>query len=199
MKKILIIAICLLLTSFGAADAVTLSLTPSTNNILVGSTFLVDLTISDLGGENVGDFDIDVLFDSTQMSFLGYELGVSLGDASLWEALDLSWGEISNGTIDLAEVSLLSSSELAAIQTNEFVLATLTFQCIKEGVSMISIDNSDPNFTYNVGNQNGEQMSVTIANSAAVVQETPEPATVILLAGGLLGMFFLRKRFHSNV
>jgi len=63
-----------------SAHAVTLSVLPQQTTVGVGEAFAVDLVVSDLGGNFVGTFDIDVGFDSAVLTFGGYTLGSALGD-----------------------------------------------------------------------------------------------------------------------
>jgi len=147
MNKNWLLISTLLMTLSGTAGAVTLSLSPSSLTIPVNTDYSVDLVVSDLdvpGGEVVGGFDVDISFDPTQASFLGYTLGTSLGDEGFFEALDFSLGDLGGGLIDLAEVSLLSTAELLPIQTESFTLATLDFHCLGCGTSLIEIVANDP-------------------------------------------------------
>ena len=203
MKKILLIVICLLMASVGTATvqatSVTLSLETSTSVVDPCTYFDIDLVVSGLGNyapHSVGDFDIDILYDPTLMEFVDYSLGTYLGDVDLFEAVDLSWGEFSPGTIDLAEVSLLLPMELDWLQPSEFILAGLTFHCLGPGVSDISIDDSDPLLTYKVGNELGGMFDVTVGEPLTITQ-TPEPCTILLIGTGLAGLGIFRRKFKK--
>lgn len=203
MKKALILMLCLLLTSIGTAGAVTLSLDPTTQTVVPSTLFNIDLLVGGLTTPGVprtlvGDFDIDILYNPSQMEFKGYKLGTKLGDVSLGEALDWSLGDpTASGAIDLAEVSLLLPQELSGIQTTDpFILATLQFHCLRPGKSVVEIDPSDPLFTYKVGDEFGSPLPVIIAGPAEVNQ-VPEPSTFLLFGAGLAGVGLLRNRFKK--
>lgn len=196
MKRIILLTIFVLTGYVLPVNAVSLYLNPDIT-IAVGSSFNVTLGVANLrSGQNVGDFDVDVLFNKNQMSFTKYVLGGYLGNVSNGEALDLSKGEFSPGQIDLAEVSLLSPAELMALQQNKtnFELATLTFTCLALGTSIIEIDTSNPLFTYKVGDVYGDKFDpVNICDYSEVNQVVPEPSTILLVFGGLLGLMGIRK------
>jgi len=205
MKKILLIVICLLLACIGTATAQPPSVTVSleTPSLVVDpcENFDVDLVVSGLGHFvplSVGDFDIDILYDPSLMEFVAYDLGSYLGDldAVPLEALDFSWGDLGTGAIDLAEVSLLSSPELDSLQPSEFTLAVVTFHCLGPGTSPISIDPSDPLFTYKVGDELGGHFTVNLGDPLTITQ-TPEPCTILLIGTGLAGLGVFRKKFRK--
>lgn len=198
MKKILLITICLFMASIGTATAATLSLETSTPVVAPSSYFDVNLVVSGLGNFqplSVGDFDVDILYDSTLMEFVSYDLGVYLGDVNLGEALDFSpLVQPVTGVIDLAETSLLTIPELDAMQPDEFILAELAFHCLGAGVSDISIDGSDPLLT--LGDGFGNMFNITLGGPLTITQ-TPEPATMLLLGTGLAGFGVFRRKFKK--
>lgn len=201
MKKTFIISLCLLFASFGIAGAVSLSFNTSAINVPVSSNFSVDLMVSGLGNSSapsLGAFDVDILYNPLQMTFLSYTLGTSLGDISLLEADDWSQGALGGGRIDLAEVSYLTVAELDALQADSFILANLTFRCLAPGTSLIQIDASDSFLT--LGDANGDGLNFTLGQAVAVTQEgggpppIPEPSTFLLLGSGLAGLAWFRRR-----
>ena len=142
MKRILVItlSIALLFAMANGASATSLSLVPTDNVAGPGDSISLELYINDLGNftaPSLGDFDINIAFDSSALSFTGYTLGSYLGDTSLGEALDRSSGDLGGGIVNVREVSLLDTDPTSGpgftgpylddIQPGSFVLATMDF------------------------------------------------------------------------
>lgn len=206
MSNIFGLALLAISTQVGA---VVLSLEPSSQNAVPTDAVSLDLTVSGLtagGPDSLGDFDVDIAYDSTALSFTGYSLGVFLGDIGLGEAMDFSLGDLGGGIINLAEVSLLEPDAVTCIfcagpylddlQSDSFVLATLDF--IVDilpigGSTTVAIDT-----VWAIGDGFGLPLPIT-GTSGAVIRNpapasVPEPATVALLVLGLVGMTLMRQR-----
>ena len=189
--------------------AVMLSLEPVETIAGPGDTVSLNLVIGglgDLSSDSLGDFDIDIGFDATALSFVGYDLGSFLGDVSLFEAVDYSYGLVADGIINLAEVSLLEADATSCIfciapylddiQPDQFVLATLDFQVetLPPGTdTIVSIDN-----VYALGDGFGAPLLVdstadaVISNPAAV--SVSEPSTLALMGLGMASISFRRRK-----
>jgi len=144
----------------------------------------VDVELHVLGAPELGDFappsvrafDLDLTFDASLLAYAGVSFGPFLGSPgseSIVTASELS------GVVDLKEVSLLSGSALDALQPRDFLLATLTFQALGAGDAQLELTQRD------LADVAGSPLAVT-GPSAANVAIVPEPATAVLLAGGLL-------------
>ena len=155
-----------------------------------GEVLSLDLVISGLGEfapDSLGAFDVSVGFDVGALSFTSYSLGSLLGDIGLLEAIDASFGDL-GGVINLAEVSLLAAASLDALQSSEFVLATLNFEVIDlaEGSITELLVQSSPVLADGFG----ARIDVTGVGRAVVEGRTsiPLPGTLVLfmrLASGL--------------
>jgi len=191
MKKALFLALLLGFVVFFSlsALAITIGFEPASQIVPVGELVSVDLVISGLGDysePSLGSFDLNITYDTAILDFTGYTLGSYLGDISLWEAVDDSWGETTPGTINLAEVSLLSVSELDALQPSSFPLATLTFDTLTIGTSSLDISITALADAY------GDPLSADVQSGN--ISPVPEPASFILIGFGLGGIGISRRK-----
>ncbi|PPD21630.1 MAG: hypothetical protein CTY18_07690 [Methylomonas sp.] len=196
MKLVLtVFGLGLSLISSLAVGNVILELSPSNQVAANGDNISLNINISGLssnGAPSLGDFDFDLGFDSSRLSFTGYSLSSFLGDISLFEAVDASLGG-SFSSINLTEVSFLDPSALDSIQPDTFTLATLFFQVnnLNSGesttVSFLNINALGDGF--------GNPLSVDQANNANIINSTnnsnvPEPASTVMVVFALLGFYF---------
>lgn len=187
------------------SQALTIGFDPVSQVVPVGVPVDVDLVILGLGdgvAPSLGVFDVDVTYDSSMLDFVDYQLGPLLGDIGLGEALDLSWGEIFPGLINVYELSLLDANStsgpaffgpyLEEMQPSSFTLATLTFDTLAVGNSPLEITR------YFLGDAlAGAPLSADVVKGS--ISPVPEPATVLLIGTGLVGLsYFRRKRLIGS-
>lgn len=189
------------------ASAVMLSLQPTVQSAVPTDNISLNLVISGLnanGPDSLGDFDIDIGFDTSALSFQGYSLGVSLGDIGLSEAFDFSFGDLGGGTVNLAEVSFLEADAsscvfclgpyLDDIQSGSFILATLDFK-----VDSLAVGSSTTVFfdtVFALGDGFGNPLGIDSLTNAAINNpgiSVPEPTTLALMALGLIGVARQRR------
>jgi len=131
---------------------------------------VVDVVVSGLGRPpSVGAFDLEVVFDPVILSSTGVTFSSFLGDAVLLEAL--TDFRFLPGSVELAEVSLLLSAELDALQPANFTLATLSFSALTSGSTTLTF--SEITLDDAFGN-------LLIGQKAV-----PEPPTSLLTGAGL--------------
>jgi hypothetical protein len=196
MHKILL-SICLtsvlLLLQGNPAHAIVIEVTPSFQEVDVNSSVTVDLVISDLGDgidPSVGAYDLDIQYAPSVLSFPGMS-GVTFGDQ-----LDIfGLGSIQSvdysvpGVINLYEVSLDFPEDLNDLQLPGFTLATLTFDAIGVGPSILDI-------TLNaLGDAYGVPLAADLVGAEIMVnrvEQIPEPGILLLLAAGIAGVSWRR-------
>jgi hypothetical protein len=162
-----------------------------------GDDISLTLMVGGLGNfapSSLGAFDIDVLFDAGALSFTGYTLAGNLGDISLFEADDFSWGEYAAGAINLAEVSYLFDFELDALQPDMFALAELFFH-VDALVSGKSTAVSLEVLEFSDGL--GDSLTVDVGRDAVIATNpVPTPTTLLLLGFGLLAVSVRKNKFY---
>ena len=179
-----------------AQAAPTVYIDPSTQDIAVGQQTSVDIVVSGLTqpGDAVGGFGLILNFDDTILKGLGFVIdpGSVMGNG-----LDLSYG-FDNGSLDLFYVADENNDQgaLAAAQGASFVLATVSFEGLVNGLSPVSftrgsvfLSNWDGTETIpGVGTQNGE---ICVGGNCSTV---PEPASMVLVGSALGALALLRRR-----
>ena len=201
-----IIGASLLSTCTTIAHAIPMvSIEPATSFGSIGDTIFVDIFWDGDGANYIGDWDIDLSYDQSVVSYSGsiFHFGVD------------SWGCIvcgdhsTAGVIDLFEVSLDSVEDLIANQNslgNSFKLATLEFVGIADGISPLQFGNAGINFGTTFGDESGNAITPDISGGRICIGDVnctvrvPEPTTLSILLIGLASLAIRRKqRFIQTV
>ncbi|MBW2275344.1 MAG: hypothetical protein JRG96_18920 [Deltaproteobacteria bacterium] len=173
-----LVSACSALLAFGA-HAASIGFVPSSQTVAPGDLASVDVVVSDLAGEIVSAYDLDITYDDSVISAQSVVLTSALGNESSFEAFydsDLS----TSGVVDIAGLSLLSDAELLSRQGGDsVVLATITFRAGDAGTS--SLD-----FVFDAFNDikgsNGRVLDVTPESGSIGV--VPEPTSAALFFVG---------------
>lgn len=190
------LSICSVFIIFLSANssATYLRLEPQLLVAETGDSIHVDLIIGDVSPESIGAFDVDILYDISNLLFTSYTLSNFLGDP-LIDVIDLSLGDL-GGIIDLSVISLLPTGDLNSIQSNIFKLATLNFLVSNlppATSTSIEVILADP-FLY-VADGNGYDVVIDESFSAVVKNiphtDVAEPESLYLL---IIGLIFIRAR-----
>lgn len=188
----------------GGARAAIISLVPAAPTVSAGSSFVIDVFISDLGdlaAPSVAGFDLEVLYDPAVLT----ATGVTFGDPILGDQLDLfGLGFPFTGT-DLAtpgiaafdELSLNSTADLDGNQPGAFVLARIDFTALVATApgspSPVSVDPATALVIDGPGDPIDLQFvdaAVTVVDAPATVP-APAPLALMLTA---LGAAVCRRR-----
>tara|TARA_R110002167_G_scaffold357259_1_gene572688 strand:+ start:500 stop:1063 length:564 start_codon:yes stop_codon:yes gene_type:complete len=175
---------------------VILSLDPATQTTNTGDLVTVSVMIDGLGDGvplSLSAFDLDIAFDSSALSFVGYGLFDELG--GVIDGIDLSWGEYIPGVINIAELSLLSNFDLWNFQPGSFTLAELFFTVDTAVTSAIAFVYAD------LVDVNGDTINIIGANNASITgtNPVPTPAALTLMSLALLTMFVRKKYYPLGV
>jgi hypothetical protein len=187
MKIIIRVAALLLLMAAGPGQAITIDISPSSSQVMVGHQASVDIIISGLGGNTppaLGAYDIGVAYDQTilGLDYVTFGSGLDvLGLVSLTEAF-----LVVPGLINLFELSLYSTADLELLQPSSFTLATLVFDTISVGLSSLSLG------VNSLSDADGTALNAVV--SSAEIAVVPEPGTWMLMLLGIAGIGLLSRR-----
>ena len=180
------------------AQAVVIELTPSDVISSTGEMVALDLRISGLGdfsALSLGDYDINIAFDTSRLGLTGWTLSNMLGDIGAFEAADFSFGDLGGGLLNLSVVSLLSIPELNALQPGAFTLASIMFNVLDlepGNATTVSVER-----IFALGDQGGFPLRIDDINNATIRNpgmQVPEPGTLSLLGLGLIALGWRRRR-----
>jgi hypothetical protein len=191
----LVLAVSFMFASIAHANVI-LSLDPATQTTNTGDLVTVSVSIDGLGDGvplSLSAFDIDIEFDSSALSFVGYGLFDELG--GVIDGFDLSGGEYSPGVINIAELSFLSNFDLWDFQPGSFTLAELFFTVDTAVTSALTFVYAD------LVDVNGDTINIVGANTASITgtNPVPTPAALTLMSLALLTMFVRKKYYPLGV
>ncbi len=201
MKTFLVSTLLMLTMMFMPARAALIYITPAQQQVEVGDTVWVDILVSDLAGNIVSGWDLNLFYNSAilQATDVFFDLANFSEDPD-WDALyDF---ELNDGDVGSFLVSFLFDDELALLQTEPVRLFSVSFLALTDGVSLLNFG-LDPLFQLNVVGRNGASLPL-VARGACIgvgqgqcAVDVPAPATLWLFAVAVL--LPLSRRLKGNV
>ncbi len=183
----------LLITSQSAFAVVILNFTPTAQTVLLSGQASVDITASNLQNEYIGAFDFDVNWDNSILSLASVSFGSALGGGLLSFQNESTNNGL--GISTLAEASFLSDLTSLQTGTTDIILATLVFDTLSVGQSILNLTGNIPGGGF-LGDENGFLLA-TNANTGSinvVATQVPVPETLFLMGAGLLTLLSVRRR-----
>ncbi|MGH0033648.1 MAG: cohesin domain-containing protein [Myxococcota bacterium] len=188
MRKIAIWTATVALGLFvaGAASAITIGFSPDSQTGEVGDPLSFDVVISDLGGEIVSAYDLDITFDDSIIDVNSVAFSAELGDPGAFEVLYDA--NLSPGVLDIAGLSLLSDASLAALQNGDsVVLATVDVTAQAEGVTALDFVFDDFN---DVKGADADPLDLDIdPGEIRIGDEEPPPPVDVIPEPGAAAVF----------
>jgi len=195
--KLSLLAALLMLTGITQASVVS-NFNPSSLFLSItrisqtGNSVNVDIGISGLASgtaPSLGGYDVNLSFDPSYLSFAA----VAFGDAVLGNQLDLASlgsttiAELTGvGIVNLFELSGDAAEDLNTLQASSFNLATVTFDVLNAGTSLLQLDLNA------LADADGNTLSaITVSVPVTTV---PLPSAFLLMGPGLAGLMFAGKR-----
>ena len=174
------------------------SIDPSDQTIGVGDPASINIIVSGLDGLTgpVGGFAFNLVFNGVVLTGVSYtnDPGTKMGAVPL----DMSGGFAggSGSPLDIFFVADASETEatLAASQGGAFILATVSFEGLANGLSLLTLTD------VVLSNWNGDSTldGVEVNNGQICVggncRLVPEPATLLLFGSALGGLAIIRRR-----
>ena len=192
IKKLLLISALFAGSALLTANATpVLSFTPSSQSVTLGNTVSVSAVLSGLetGGldEILSAFDISVSYDSSVLNAVSLTYNtLPFGDLPVINTTFLI------GEIQWNLTSIETDAFLQTVQGDSLTLGTITFSTLSAGASALNFSYSD------LTGLNSLALDHSIANGNITVTtqngSVPEPATMLLMGLGALGMAGAKRR-----
>ena len=194
-----IFALVMAIAGTASAATINVGFSPVVRATTVGNSVSVALFVSGLDPEvSVGSFDIFVEYDSNIIRASDVSFGPFLGNPNLGTAL--AGFDITSipDQAEIFEVSLLSETELTALQdpvrNSGFSLASIIFLAETPGTSPLNLAEAL------AADASGTALAIAAGNGAITVVPVlmPEPGTLSLTLLALLAIIALSRRLSRD-
>jgi hypothetical protein len=169
------------------AAAIGIGFDPDLQSVELGDAAAVDLVFSDLGGEIVSAYDLDITYDASVLDATGVVFTTALGEEAFFEVFD-DFDVSAPGLVDLAQLSLLPDPVLAVVQGGaEVMVATILFEAVGVGTTDLAFSFDEFN---DVKGRDGAVLPIVAGDGSVSVTRgpspVPEPSGALLFGVGAL-------------
>lgn len=182
MKRLIFILLMLIGTTTNAA---TISMTPSTNNVVLGSAFSVDILGSNFPDDTLGG-GLSLTFDPIILELTSVSFTTS----------DFTFFNVP-GTIDNVNGTLinLNVSDFLGLNGGSFQIATLEFLALGVGISTLELTGIS-NSPWGFGTPPVVITPINFQTASVNVAPVPIPPALGLFGLGFATLFGFRKKYR---
>jgi hypothetical protein len=171
------------------AGAVSVTVHPLTTEVALGGTATLEIVVSDLGPDVVGGYSLTLNHDPSALAPISIAFGAALGQVGVQQLFTPvpALPQATPGVIALTSVSLLSTGQLEALQSEPVILLMIQFEALEAGVALLSLSG------LAISDGLGNPLMISEAQDG-VITVVPEPGTFACLSAGLFLLGLLRRR-----
>lgn len=186
VRKVRLMLAVLIMCCSTVASAYTLSFSPASQTVGLGSKVGVSVWVDEVMPGGLGNYDFEVLFDPALLSFDQaidqFGLGVAMGLGTT----------LGGGRLLVSDFSLDDPAALLATQGDRLLLFSLVFDTLAVGADSLTFDSAT------LGDVEGNSVKVDTTGFATInigePAQVPEPGDIVLLLTALVALSLTRLK-----